>query len=57
MPGCRIGRDVVVGACSLVKKSIPDNGGTWAGTPARPLMRTKVLNNLLRESAMAKLTG
>ena len=49
LPGVTIGDNVVVGACSLVTKSIPSNV-VAAGVPARPIKsieeyRSKVLKN------------
>lgn len=40
MPGVKIGNRVVVGACALVTKGIPD-GEVWAGIPAKFLMTTE----------------
>jgi acetyltransferase-like isoleucine patch superfamily enzyme len=36
LPGVKIGRDAVVGAGSIVTKSIPENE-IWAGTPAKKI--------------------
>ena len=42
MPGVTIGDEYVIGAESIVTKSIPD-GEVWAGNPARFITRTENL--------------
>ena len=39
LPNVKIGNDCVVGACSLVNKSIP-SGEVWAGVPAKFICKT-----------------
>ena len=52
LPGCRIGRNVVIGAGSVVTKSIPENE-VWAGVPARKI---REINHLRKsETLVAKL--
>lgn len=34
--GCKIGSDVVIGACSLVNRNVPQ-GTVWAGVPIRQI--------------------
>ena len=36
LPGVNIGDDVIIGACSLVNKDVPDNG-VVGGVPIRPI--------------------
>lgn len=40
LPGVTIGKGVIVGACSLVTKDIPD-GEVWAGNPAKFIKTTE----------------
>jgi UDP-2-acetamido-3-amino-2,3-dideoxy-glucuronate N-acetyltransferase len=42
LPGITIGRNAVVGAGSVVTRSIPD-GETWVGNPAKPLVRVTLV--------------
>lgn len=37
MPGCRISRNVVVGAGSIVTKNLDQEGWLYAGNPAKPI--------------------
>lgn len=41
LPGVTIGKNSIVGACSLVTKSIPE-GEVWGGVPARFIKKTDV---------------
>lgn len=40
LPNIKIGKDCIVGACSLVSRNIPD-GQVWAGCPARYICDTR----------------
>lgn len=40
MPNCRIGKNSIVAACSVVTKQIPDNE-VWGGIPAKFIMTTE----------------
>ncbi|MFA4987275.1 MAG: DapH/DapD/GlmU-related protein [Candidatus Brocadiia bacterium] len=41
LPGVSIGRECVIGACSVVTKDIPD-GEVWAGNPAKFIKRREL---------------